>query len=44
MEKFVLGAIVEEFTRTGVEEAVFGRVLQQYNGLCRVEGKIVYDW
>ncbi|XP_068215174.1 origin recognition complex subunit 1 isoform X2 [Palaemon carinicauda] len=38
MEQFVLRGIVAEFTRTGLEEAVFGRVLDQYNSLCRFEG------
>ncbi|XP_064103470.1 cell division control protein 6 homolog [Macrobrachium nipponense] len=38
MEQFVLRGIVAEFTRTGLEEAVFGRVLEQYSSLCRFEG------
>ncbi|KAK7076847.1 Origin recognition complex, subunit 1 [Halocaridina rubra] len=38
MEQFVLQGIIAEFTRTGVEEAVFDRVLEQYNSLCRFEG------
>ncbi|KAK4296566.1 hypothetical protein Pmani_030959 [Petrolisthes manimaculis] len=38
MEQYVLKAVVAEFTRSGLEEAVFGRVLEQYISLCRFEG------
>lgn len=38
MEKFVLRAVVAEFMRIGLEEAVFGRVLEQFVSLCRFEG------
>lgn len=38
MEQFVLRGIVAEFLRTGVEEAVLGRVLEQFDSLCRFEG------
>ncbi|XP_037781612.1 LOW QUALITY PROTEIN: origin recognition complex subunit 1-like [Penaeus monodon] len=38
MEKNVLRAVVSEFLRTGLEEAVFVRVLDQYNSLCRFDG------
>ncbi|XP_042212573.1 origin recognition complex subunit 1-like [Homarus americanus] len=38
MEQFVLRAVVSEFVRTGLEEAVFGRVLEQFISLCRFEG------
>lgn len=39
MEQLILKAIVAEFTRTGVEEALFGRVMDQFVSLCRFEGK-----
>lgn len=38
MEQLVLKAVVAEFTRTGVEEALFGRVIDQFVSLCRFEG------
>ncbi|XP_045615281.1 origin recognition complex subunit 1 isoform X2 [Procambarus clarkii] len=38
MEQFVLRAVVAEFTRTGLEEAVFSHVLDQFISLCRFEG------
>ncbi|XP_071534634.1 origin recognition complex subunit 1 isoform X2 [Panulirus ornatus] len=38
MEQFVLRAIVAEFTRSGLEEAVFGQVLQQFVSLSIFEG------
>lgn len=39
MEQLVLKAVVAEFTRIGVEEALFGRVIDQFVSLCRFEGK-----
>lgn len=42
MEKNVLRAVVSEFLRTGLEEAVFVRVLDQYNSLCRFDGNSTF--
>lgn len=39
MEQFVLKAVVAEFIRSGLEEAMFGRVLEQYISLCRFDGE-----
>lgn len=39
MEQLILKAVVAEFLRTGVEEAQFGRVMDQFVSLCRFDGK-----
>ena len=39
MEQLILKAVVAEFLRTGVEEAQFGRVIDQFVSLCTFEGK-----
>ncbi|XP_045114139.1 origin recognition complex subunit 1-like isoform X2 [Portunus trituberculatus] len=38
MEQLILKAVVAEFIRTGVEEAQFGRVMDQFVSLCRFDG------
>ncbi len=38
-EKLFLRAVIAEFHRTGVEEAVFSRVLAQHISICRLESK-----
>ena len=48
-EKIFLRAIVAEFHRTGVEEALFARVYKQHLSLCRFEGRLKcleckYQW
>ena len=46
-EKLFLRAILAEFTRTGVEEAVFRCVYKQHVSLCRFDGMTKYlflDW
>ena len=42
-EKIFLRAIVAEFQRTGLEEAVFARVYQRHVEICRrLEGTYIY--
>lgn len=38
MEKFLLKGVIAEFMRTGLEEAVLSRVIEQYGSIARFEG------
>ena len=38
-EKMFLRAVVTEFQRSGIEEAMFQKVYQQHITLCRFHGK-----
>lgn len=40
-EKLFLRAVLAEFGRTGVEEAIFRGVYRQHMSLCRFDGKAV---
>ena len=41
-EKLFLRAVLAEFGRTGIEEAVFRGVYRQHVSLCRFEGMTLY--
>lgn len=43
-EKIFLRAILAEFQRTGIEEAVFNKVYKQHITLCRFEGSFTFIW
>lgn len=39
MVKYLLQAIMAEFTRTGIEEALLMKVLEHLQTICRLDGK-----